>query len=447
MKRLIEKGLMFGNMIRVDSTAWVGLYNRALKNLTGRETALKEFHIDVSGYSPEIGDELGDMNYLAPSGGNHQFILLTTEQKTAPMLQAELSVLRDVLQRFIVENESQLFSLTARDAVIGEIDDQVWQVKSPSDLTEIRRLTVSADTTGNHVAEADKLTGMIEKFRTKQDAWWDDVLIAEMIEQAKKSGDVLRHPVHLKHTNFDVPDFWTSAFGGVYVIRSAKEPAMIFADPEQEVDSSGYLVLTLQDRHAVAAWLARSALAMPLTNSRSPATAAILRQKIDFILADAAVRLSIDTGKGSRAELRRAAARMGSDLPAEIKGLSALHRYAEQGGDWPVIDSGDPAYFYALRGTPGPARDLINQMLSELAPHDVRQLFITHKSLFYKLYQTWPDEKREYVASMLAREYTMDKQGTREALFGPEPDMSEVEKDELVVAAGPWGPARAKSAR
>ena len=143
-----------------------------------------------------------------------------------------------------------------------------------------------------------------------------------------------------------------------------------------------------------------------------------------------------------QALLRRAAGRMGDDLPPEIAGLAALQRYAEQGGDWPVIDSGDPAYFHAIRATPGPARDLVNRLLSELAPRDVRQLFITHKPLFYRLYQGWPDAKREYVAQMLAREYAIDKQGTRTALFGPEPGMA---RPDPATRDGPWG--RAPAAR
>ena len=72
-------------------------------------------------------------------------------------------------------------------------------------------------------------------------------------------------------------------------------------------------------------------------------------------------RVGIDTGDGTRPALRRAAARMGAGLPAEIRGLSALLRYAEQGGAWPVIDSADPAYFYAIRATGTPARDLVNR--------------------------------------------------------------------------------------
>ncbi len=444
MKRLIEKGLMFGNMIRVDSPAWVARYNRALKLIADKETALTEFHIDLAGYSPEIGDEIGDMDYLNPEGAHRQFILLTTEQKTAPLLNADLSVLRELLKQFIQDNESQLFSLTARDAVVGEMDDMVWQVRTPADLMEISRIRISADTTGNHVAGADNLTALIERFRVDADAWYDDVLIARMIEQAKETGDVIRNPIHLDAGEYPVPDFWTSLFGGVYVFRSPREKAMIFSDPaiftdpKFDTDLPGVKMLSLQDTNSVAMWMARNALAEPVITAKGADGAAVLRQKIDFILVDAATRLGIDTGDGTRSALRRAAARMGSGLPEEVRGLSALLRYAEEGGAWPVIDSASPAYFYAIRASAGPTRDLVNQLLTELAPQDVRSLFIMHKPLFYKRYSTWNEAKKEYVANQLAREYQIDKQGTRDALFGPEPAMTEPAAPSG-PAPGPWG--------
>ncbi len=52
MHRLIEKGLMFGNLIRVDSPILVERYNRALKHLIDREMTQNVFHVDISGYSP-----------------------------------------------------------------------------------------------------------------------------------------------------------------------------------------------------------------------------------------------------------------------------------------------------------------------------------------------------------------------------------------------------------
>jgi len=114
MKRLIKAGLIFGNLFEVSSSALVDRYNRALRHLTGKETKLTDFHVDISGYSPEIGDEFGDDYYLNPNGCNRQFILLSTKQKTAPLLNATFSTSRDILKEFISTNEPQLFALTAR---------------------------------------------------------------------------------------------------------------------------------------------------------------------------------------------------------------------------------------------------------------------------------------------------------------------------------------------
>jgi hypothetical protein len=224
MKRLIQKGLMFGNLIEVSSPALIERYNRALKHLTGKTTTLGDFHIDISGYSPEVGDELGDDLYLNPNGCNRQFILLTTAQKTAPLLNIKFSTSRGILRQFIDQNEAQLFALTARDAVAGELQNSVYEVSNPARLLDIRKITVEADTIGGHVADAGKLAKMIDRFRDEPDGWRDDVLIAEMIGLAKKTGDVTRVPIHLPVMTFEQPNYWTAHFGGVYVFQRANCP-------------------------------------------------------------------------------------------------------------------------------------------------------------------------------------------------------------------------------
>ena len=78
MMRLVKNGLMFGNLVEIKSPALVERYNRALEQLIGKTTALTEFHIDIAGYSPEIGHELGDDLYLNPNGANQMFIILST---------------------------------------------------------------------------------------------------------------------------------------------------------------------------------------------------------------------------------------------------------------------------------------------------------------------------------------------------------------------------------
>ncbi len=455
MKRLIEKGLMFGNLIEVSSPQLVARYNRALKALIGKETALTDFHIDLSGFSPEIGDEFGDPWYLNPNGANRQFILLTTAQKTAPLLNIRFSTSRSILVQFIEANEAQLFALTARDVVAGELQGSVFSVDRPEELFRLRRFTVEADTIGGHVADAEALAGLIERFRREPDGWRDEALIAQMIQLAARTGDVTRVPIHLPAMNFDQGDFWTALFGGMYIFHGQKFPAVITRRP---ISGFGTLpiaqVMDFSHRNHIADWLERNQLVEPIVTARGQSATgagagAILRQKMDFILLDAADQLGLDVGAARRTELRKIAYKLGSALPQEFLGLSAMLSWVEEGGPWPRISSEHPAYFYTLRARPGRDRDLVNMLLSELAPKDVRQLFITHKERFYEEYRSWSELKRSYVADFLEREYKVDKEGAREALFGPEPKMDELSRPEMRegpkpsadirATVGPWG--------
>ena len=77
------------------------------------------------------------------------------------------------------------------------------------------------------MAEGQKLAEKIDRFKSEDDAWWDDVLIAEMIGLAKTTGDVTRNPITLKPLTVDQGNFWTAHFGGIYIFRDVPHPAAI----------------------------------------------------------------------------------------------------------------------------------------------------------------------------------------------------------------------------
>lgn len=437
MKLLIENGLMFGNLIRVESPVWIERYNRALERLTGKRTELVDFHIDISGYSPEVGDELGDMSYLNHAGVNRQFILLTTDQKAAPLLNAAFSTSRGILRQFIGDNEPQLFALTAQDAVAGELVNSVFSAQTAAKLFDIRMITIEADTTKGTVATATQLGQMIDRFKSEPNAWWDDVLIAKMIGLARETGDVTRNPVTLRSMSFAQENFWTSLFGGFYVFRNVDSPAVIAAGGAASLgDLPVSQVLDMTDRSAIARFLDDNGLVEPIVKARGIDAAAILHQKMDFIVAEVASVMGESLTGAARRDLRRLGRRYAELLPKDWQGLAALARWAEEDGPWPEIDSEHPAYFYTLRARDVPDADLVNMLLAELSPLDIRQLFICHKEVFYRAYAGWSAEKQAYVADFLATEYMVDKAGTRAALFGHEPGMEE-------PVAGPWSRAAA----
>lgn len=452
MMRLIEKGLMFGNLFEVSSKALVGRYNRALKHLTGRETKQTHFHIDISGYSPEIGDELGDDLYLNPNGCNRQFILLSTQQKTAPLLNAKFSTSREILKAFILENENQLFALTARDAVAGELVNSIYSISDPSKLFKIRQIEIEADTTESHLVDAHKLLEKIEVFQDRPDAWWDDVLIADMIELAKKSGDIVRNPLTLKTASFRQDNFYTSHFGGMYIFRNVEHPAALTVNAPKNMSVLPIpKVYGFDDKNGIAQFLEQNKLVESVVSARNLNTAALVQQRIDFILVDTASAAGEDMTGKNRMELRRAARRHLDALPVEFHALNDLLRWVEDGANWPSITSEHPAYFYTLRAAQGENRDLVNMLLAELSPMDVRQLFICHKEAFYRAYKGWPGQKKTFVAAFLAEEYALDKAGARTALFGPEPGMEEdpepaeepsqptLAEPDMIARVGPWG--------
>ncbi|TDK48943.1 DUF6638 family protein [Antarcticimicrobium luteum] len=447
MKRLITRGLMFGNLYHVDSPALVERYNRALEHLTGKRTALADFHVDLSGYSPEVGDELEDHLYLNHGGVNRQFILLSTEQKRCPLLGAKFSTSRDILRNFIADNEAQLFALTATDAVAGELVNSVIDISDPRRLFDIRRVVIEADTTTGTLRHAERLARLVERFKAEPDAWFDDVLIAEMVGLAQKSGDLTRNPVQLKNQEYEQRDFWTAHFGGLYLFQSVDKPTVVAADAAGALDGLPVeRLLSLTARNRIARFLDENWLVEPILRARGVDAAAILRQKMDFIVIDAAAGAGLDLENLDRADLRRLARTNADVLPGAYHGLAHLLSWAASDGAWPRITSEDPAFFYTLRAADTPLRDLVNMLLAELTPLDVRQLFICHKELFYRSYATWPEAKRAYVADFLAREYQVDKAGARAALFGHEPDMSGEDPppppDDLIRRVGPWGAVR-----
>jgi len=448
MHRLIQRGLMFGNLIEVASPILVERYNRALKHLTGKTTNLTDFHIDISGYSPEIGDELEDHLYLNHGGCNRQFILLTTDQKSAPLLNIKFSTSRDILRHFIEENEPQLFALTARDAVAGELVNSVFSVSQPARLLDIRKVTIEADTTEGTLRDAEKLAGLANRFKSEEDGWFDDVLIADMITLAKRTGDVTRNPVSLKHMTFDQEDFWTAHFGGVYVFRGLGHPAAITAGDKADLGKLPIkYIFDFKDRNQIAKFFDYNDLVEPIVKARGIDASAILRQKMDFIVVDAAQDAGVDLTGATRRDIRRLARDHADQLPPEYHGLRQMVDWAENNGRWPRISSDHPAYFYTLRATDTDQADLVNMLLAELAPKDIRQLFICHKEVFYRAYQEWTETKKSFVADFLEREYLADKAGAREALFGHDAplEMPKVRKrasEDMIARVGPWGAVR-----
>ncbi|TQV83185.1 DUF6638 family protein [Denitrobaculum tricleocarpae] len=432
MRRLIERGLMYGNLVEVSSPTQVARYNAALEKLTGRRTALESFHIDLSGFSPEIGEELRDENYINPNGCNRQFILLTLAQAACPLMGAKFSTSRAILKQFIEDNRDVLFALTARDAVMGELVNSVYRIESVDDLLAIRTIRVEANTPRGLVSDAEDLLLGISRFLESDNAWWDEDTLDEMVSLAERVGDVSRHPLSPTEVTYRKGNFFTSHLGGLYVFRDVRQPALVYCDPGFDPATADMTAISIQDAGAVADFLRANRLVETVFDARGLDERGLLRQRLDFILVDhlASSGETGDLEKLTRDDLRSAVHRHLDALPEEFHQIAATLRAIDQGSARPPLKPEEPSYFYHLRSASHADRDLVNHLLAHVTPLDVRQLFICNKDRFYLHYREWGDAKRTYVTEFLVKEYAIDKRGVRDALFGPEPGMDAVEQSD-----------------
>ncbi|CAM5776966.1 hypothetical protein LMIY3S_05799 [Labrys miyagiensis] len=439
MKRLIEAGLMFGNLIEVSSPTMVSRYNAALEKLIGKRTALEEFHIDLSGFSPEIGDELDDIRYLNPEGCNRMFILLSLDQLRAPLLNAQFSTMRSVLRNFFQDNSKELMALTVREAVLGELVHSMWRIKTPADLLELRSVEVEANTATDRLGDADKLARLIEAFRTGEDVWQDDAEIDEMIRLAGRVGDIGRNPVHLARTSYKQGNFYTNYFGGLYLFRNIPYPAMLYRDVAAGFPKiDGVETKNLANPVDVWHFLQLNGLITPIFEAADLDVKGLLRQRLDFMLVNALADqpdAPTELARLSRPDLRRIALRHIRELPPEFDVIAQALRAAEEGiKPRRLPGPAEPGCFYLYRAAQQPDRDLVNQILSEFTPLDIRQLFLCNKPAFYNAYQGWSERKQDYVVEFLSRDEALRDDDAWEELFG-----DGTPEAEEAPAAGPWG--------
>jgi hypothetical protein len=134
MKRLVENELIYGRLLPVDEPHLVARYNKALRAFGLPETKLEKFRIDMTGFSPEIAEELGDVQYLDPNGVNRRFVVLTPEQENLPVVHTQFSNTAGLMHEFFDGNRRAVHAVTIKDALFGEIEEPVDQVTGVEDL-------------------------------------------------------------------------------------------------------------------------------------------------------------------------------------------------------------------------------------------------------------------------------------------------------------------------
>tara|TARA_B100001245_G_C22894993_1_gene432242 strand:- start:6370 stop:7656 length:1287 start_codon:yes stop_codon:yes gene_type:complete len=242
----------YGDLYLVKSPSLVERYKKALLKLTGMETSLSEFHIDCTGFSPEVAKELGNEDYLDAHGMNKKFILITMEQTEKDIVSTHFSSTMFTLKRFYLENYKALASLTARDAVIGELDNKQFKASRAIDVIKSNTIYINVDTANDLLKKTEQCMDKVDSV-INGDKWDDDECLNEIIELSNDCGSLLKNEGLPRQFTYQRHHYYTALFGGMYVFDDDDGTVVIVEDTffnaeEHGLDPSSIIFINEEKR-------------------------------------------------------------------------------------------------------------------------------------------------------------------------------------------------------
>lgn len=425
MNRLLEAELIYGRLLAVTEPHLVARYNKALSGFGLKATALTEFDIDMTGFSPQIAAELGDRDYLDPNRVNRRFVILTPEQESLPVVHTSFSNTAGLMHEFFTANARAINAVTIKDALYGEIEDSVATVESLEDLLSINEVQFRVLSAEDLLGKAGELRQLADRLQSEPNAWRDDALLNRMVELAKLTGDIRQNVLVPDKLVFRHDAFWANHFGGTYVFVDDKATTVIcdpsapgfrrsrpwqvsyisIKDPAQIFD---FLAKTGRIELPRASWVADSGLYALRAEMAAIGLAYSSDPIMDFSKVDA---VWLQTFLHRNAE---SVARDGT-----YPFLQEMTRAIAATGSLRIAEVAPALRFLLIRARPDhPDQWLTNRLISQMTPFDFVSRFIFDKQGFYDAYEGFSDGFREFVVSRLSQTYLQDKAGFRKRLYG-----------------------------
>jgi len=429
MNRLEDSKLIFGRMMRVTEPHLIERYNQALKGFGLKETKLESFRIDMTGFSPEVADELGDREYLDPHGINRRFIILSPTQIELPVVHTAFSNTGKLMHQFFDGNRRAINALTIKDVLYGEIDDPVLEANDIEDLLSIEQVEFKVFTGRNIAQQALDLRLLMDRLRKEPDAWRDDDMLHEMVRLAKATGDIRENNLVPTEVVFRHNTFWSSHFGGVYVfidddqttvIGDASAPGFRRSRPWQVsyIDSKDtelvwrFLTETKRVQKPRGSWIEKSGY---------------IDHRIEMLVTALAFHDDPD-GKHNPDDTRWVKRWINNNTSLiEKEGTLPFLLWAKREYEsWADIDLDEidvRGRFILSRAKPGHEDNwLVNRLISDQVPFDFISRFVFNKPSFYDDYENWGEGLKEHVVKTVSNTYLKDKEDLREDLYGFDED-------------------------
>lgn len=253
MIKLIESGLFGSGLIPIDSPNMVQRYNECLDDIGLRRTELPHFHIDGWGWSPEIAEEQGNQLYLSHGSANPYGIIITPEQADSSLYFPIHSFDWDIHSEIFRQYGAQINDITAQCGLWFELDQSIVAYRAAQDLLMVETIQIQFKSVDGLMEAAREQRALVSRFYDESSAWADSTLRNDIIESGKKYGDLRFRKVEIPGFPYTkIQSFYSSAFGGVYVLKDMllAKPLLILEDNSSAVSGQmqhGHIEFNLDD--------------------------------------------------------------------------------------------------------------------------------------------------------------------------------------------------------
>lgn len=403
MQKLKQANLYRSELIPISGKL-VERYNKCLVKLGFMPTKLSTFSIDGKGWSPEIAKEKDNLHYLNNGEANMHAIIISPLQKGKPVYVPFHTFDRDMMQYVFSTHETRINNITRDSAICIDFDQNIDTFYEPLDVLKYNEVNINFHLIDNLDNIKKEQLELVHKFKQGNN-FIDETIHAELLESAKKYGDLRDRDLELHELQFSTNSFYTKAFGGIYVLRDFIKEIVILEDKKwhkEAIKDTTYDVLIYHISQPELMDKLRDHIIIECDLDIEVKTERYQRIK-KFVFAE-----TIKNSQHSIKEILNDKVLNKSYLNKlsieDRKRVMSVERYLEKlevSNQFKIADIVDLKFFEALHkphSSLNPKhQDLIWKLLINVSAKDVLFLYWYDKEQFYKTYNTWDDSLKEWV--------------------------------------------------
>jgi len=413
MQLLVHAGLHGAGLIEISTPVLVGRYNGCLERLGIEPTKLDRFRIDGVGWSPEVAEEKENASYLCHGVANQMAVILTPDQRRAPIYHPFSSFERRMVDAFFSMFEVEIADITATNGIALTIDQGLTELVSPQDILLIDHVDLHAATDGILGEQARHQAALVDRFMNKKEAWFDPTLRAEIARSAAEVGDLRSRAIEMKEMSFgDLRSFYSIAFGGVFVIRTEPglEDLLVVQDKDLLPPRTRAVknMFWVSDPKLVHHLFDLGILTVNFEWFRDNPKDLDYKMECLAIDALASSEEGLDFGKLTAAQRKKMLVGIRNKVPDTYFELERLKRRLARGTlpDWQDLSRDALLVLMHPSGALEPwYREVVWRLICNLTQHDPLRLYVADKNTFFTHYQSWPASKRVWAVHTVSRLY------------------------------------------